>query len=58
MNSKAEFSLDEICQNSKELLGVYPEVIYGALFTCDRKEKYSLGEVSQAIEEFLKKEVR
>lgn len=58
MNSKAKFSLDEICQNSKELLGVYPEVIYGALFMCDKKEKYTLGEINQAIDSFLKKEVR
>ena len=58
MNSTAEFSLDEICQNSKELLGVYPEVIYGALFMCDKKEKYTLGEINQAIDSFLKKEVR
>ena len=28
MNDEREFSLDEICQHSKELFGVYPEVIY------------------------------
>lgn len=58
MKNEPKFSLDEICQNSKELLGVYPEVIYGALFLCDKQEEYSLEEVKKAINEFLVKEVK
>lgn len=57
MNNEREFSLDEICQHSKELFGVYPEVIYGALLPAKTKEKYTLAEVKQAIEKFVKKEV-
>ena len=55
MNDKGEFSLDEICQHSKELFGVYPEVIYGALLPAETKEKYTLAEVKKAIEKFVKK---
>ena len=58
MNQKQKFSLDEICQNSKQLFGVYPEVIYGAFFGMDRKKEYTLSEVSEAIEKFIKKEVK
>ncbi len=58
MKNEQKFNLDEICQNSKELLGVYPEVIYGALFLRDKQEEYSLGEVKEAINEFLSKEVK
>lgn len=53
-----KFSLDEICQNSKQLFGVYPEVIYGALFGMDKKKEFTLSEVSEAIDKFIKKEVR
>lgn len=53
-----KFSLDEICQNSKELFGVYPEVIYGALFCEPKKEAYTLAEVTEAIEKFRKREVK
>lgn len=58
MKNEPKFKLDEICQNSKELLGVYPEVIYGALFLYDKKEEYSLNEVKEAINKFLSKEVK
>lgn len=57
MSDKREFSLDEICQNSKKLLGVYPEVIYGALFPMESKSMYTLNEVKEAINQFVKKEV-
>lgn len=57
MNDKREFSLDEICQHSKELFGVYPEVIYGALLPVETKDKYTLAEIRVAIEKFVKKEV-
>ena len=53
-----KFSLDEICQNSKQLFGVYPEVIYGALFGMDKKKEFTLSEVSEAIDKFIKKEVK
>lgn len=58
MKNEPKFKLDEICQNSKELLGVYPEVIYGALFLYDKQEEYSLNEVKEAINKFLSKEVK
>lgn len=57
MKNERKFSLDEICQNSKELLEVYPEVIYGALFCMEKKSEYTLAEVKAAINEFIKKEV-
>ncbi len=57
MNDEREFSLDEICQHSKELFGVYPEVIYGALLPVETKEKYTLAEIRRAIDKFVKKEV-
>lgn len=57
MNDKRKFSLDEICQHSKELFGVYPEVIYGALLPAETKEKYTLAEIQRAIDKFVKKEV-
>ena len=57
MNDNREFSLDEICQHSKELFGVYPEVIYGALLPVETKEKYTLAEIQRAIDKFVKKEV-
>ncbi len=57
MNDNREFSLDEICQHSKELFGVYPEVIYGALLPAETKEKYTLAEIRRAIDKFVKKEV-
>lgn len=57
MKNERKFSLDEICQNSKELLGVYPEVIYGALFCVKKKNEYTVAEVKAAINEFIKKEV-
>lgn len=53
-----KFSLDEICKNSEELFGVYPEVIYGALLCIEKKNEYTLLEVKEAIEKFRKKEVR
>ncbi|MCI9540946.1 MAG: hypothetical protein HFG39_07770 [Lachnospiraceae bacterium] len=57
INNKRKFSLDEICQHSKELFGVYPEVIYGALLPTETKETYTLAEVEEAIRKFVKKEV-
>lgn len=57
MKNERKFSLDEICQDSKELLGVYPEVIYGALFCVEKKNEYTVAEVKAAINEFIKKEV-
>ena len=36
-----KFSLDEICKNSEELFGVYPEVIYGALLCIEKKSEYT-----------------
>lgn len=57
MKSKQTFNLDEICQNSKELLGVYQEVIYGALVLVEKKDEYTLDEIKKAINEFIKKEV-
>ena len=57
MNDNREFSLDEICLHSKELFGVYPEVIYGALLPAETKEKYTLAEIRRAIDKFVKKEV-
>ena len=58
MNSEKKFSLDEICQNSKQLFGVYPEVIYGAFFGMDKKSEYTLSDVSEAINKFMKREVK
>ena len=57
INNTRKFSLDEICQHSKELFGVYPEVIYGALLPTETKETYTLAEVEEAIRKFVKKEV-
>lgn len=57
MSDERKFSLDEICQHSKELFGVYPEVIYGALLPAETKGEYTLAEVQEAIEIFVKKEV-
>ncbi len=56
--SNDKFTLDEICKHSKQLFGVYPEVIYGALFGVDKKKEFTLSEVSEAIDKFKKKEVR
>lgn len=56
-NEEKKFSLNEICQHSKELLGVYPEVIYGALFPRETKETYALAEIRMAIDKFIKMEV-
>ncbi len=53
-----KFSLNEICENSKQLFGVYPEVIHGALFGMDKRKEFTLSEVSEAIDRFRKKEVR
>lgn len=55
--SQNPFNVEEIRQNSKELFGVYPEVIDGALSCIERKQKYTLAEVKTAIEQFQKKEV-
>lgn len=57
MKNERKFSLDEICQNSKELLGVYPEVVYGAIFPIKSKSVYTLDEIKEAINQFVKKEV-
>lgn len=57
MSNEAKFSLDEICQHSIEIFGVYPEVIYGALFTYEKKESYTVNEIKEAIGKFKKKEV-
>lgn len=57
MKVEQRFSLDEICKHAKELLGVYPEVIYGAMVLCEKKEKYSIKEVKEAINLFMKREV-
>ncbi len=58
MNHERTFSLDEICRHSKELFGVYPEVIYGAILPIKTKKAYTLGEIQAAIDVFVKKEVR
>ena len=55
--SQNPFNVEEIRQNSKELFGVYPEVIDGALSCIEKKQKYTLAEVKTAIEQFQKKEV-
>ena len=44
MESLNKFSLDEICKNSEELFGVYPEVIYGALLCIEKKNEYTLSD--------------
>lgn len=57
MSSKAEFTIEEICEHSQELFGVYPEVIRGAL--CGKeKDKMNVAAVKVAIDVFLKKEVK
>lgn len=57
MKNERKFSLNEICQNAKELLGVYPEVVYGAIFPMESKSVYTLNEIKEAINQFVKKEV-
>jgi len=51
------FTLNEICDNSMELFGVYPEVIYGAIKYLE-KDKYSITEMKDLIAQYTCMEVK
>ena len=57
MEDERKFSMDEICQHSKEILGVYPEVVHGAFPYAEGKDMYSLSKVRKAVDDFMKRKV-
>lgn len=57
-SNPTRFRIEEIRQNSRSLFGVYPEVIDGAITGLEKRERYSLAEVQQAIEQFKQKEAK
>lgn len=58
--SKTKYSVEELCENSVALFGKKREVIIGALHADNKSTSgsYTKKEVQDAIEKFLKKEVK
>lgn len=53
----AEFPVEELLANSKEIFGYYPEILTAALVG-KKVEKLSIPAAKKYINDFLKKEVK